>query len=234
MNSYGDPNLPDDDDAAAAGSARPVLSAAEVADARRQLSRAIMRAGIVNAVVLAVAVLQYVIAPFGDEAAVWILVVAACLCALNMSWTVMRHQRRGARADGGVRGPTSYADLAGPGGPAPAPSSSVSSAGSPAVAGSRFAPAAPATPGELALEIEDVFSITGRGTVVTGTIATGTVRVGEQVRVLRAGQEVARGAVSGVEMFRRTVQEANAGEMVGLLIAGVSRDQVARGDLVTF
>ncbi len=228
VTSYGDPQLPDD--AAPGGYPRRTPSAVEIAASRQQLSRAIGRAAIVNCLVLAAAALQYVFAPFGVDAGLWILVAAAVLCAVNMTWTIMRHQRRSLRSDGGVRGPVSYADLTAPAASTSTGSASVgTSSGSPA-AGTPFTPG----PGELALDVEDVFSITGRGTVVTGLVAAGTVRVGDHVRILRAGQEVARGGVSGVEMFRRTVQQASAGDTVGLLVAGISRDQVERGDLVTF
>lgn len=87
--------------------------------------------------------------------------------------------------------------------------------------------------GSFGLTIEDVFSITGRGTVVTGRIQTGTVTVGEQVLISRAGQPLAQVEVTGVEMFRKIVRTATSGDIVGLLLRGVKRDQVARGDVVS-
>lgn len=87
--------------------------------------------------------------------------------------------------------------------------------------------------GSFGLTIEDVFSITGRGTVVTGRVQTGTVTVGEQVLISRAGQPLAQVEVTGVEMFRKIVRTATAGDNVGLLLRGVKRDQVARGDVVS-
>jgi translation elongation factor EF-Tu-like GTPase len=87
--------------------------------------------------------------------------------------------------------------------------------------------------GSFGLTIEDVFSITGRGTVVTGRVQTGTVTVGEQVLISRAGQPLVQVEVTGVEMFRKIVRTASAGDNVGLLLRGVERDQVARGDVVS-
>jgi translation elongation factor EF-Tu-like GTPase len=69
--------------------------------------------------------------------------------------------------------------------------------------------------------------------VVTGRVQTGTVTVGEQVLISRAGQPVAQVEVTGVEMFRKIVRTATAGDNVGLLLRGVKRDQVARGDVVS-
>ncbi|WP_436492186.1 EF-Tu/IF-2/RF-3 family GTPase [Actinokineospora sp. HUAS TT18] len=87
--------------------------------------------------------------------------------------------------------------------------------------------------GQFELTIEDVFTITGRGTVVTGQVATGLVRVGDQVRLSRAGQPVATIRIAGVEMFRKKTAEARAGDHVGLLLDGVERDQVHGGDVLS-
>ncbi|GAB4006321.1 EF-Tu/IF-2/RF-3 family GTPase [Nocardioides ultimimeridianus] len=92
-------------------------------------------------------------------------------------------------------------------------------------------PSAPTGSG-FTMEVEDVFSITGRGTVVTGSIATGTLTVGQTVCFLDArGKE--RGArVNGIEMFRRIVDTAGEGDAVGLLLDGVAREDVLRGALL--
>jgi translation elongation factor EF-Tu-like GTPase len=82
------------------------------------------------------------------------------------------------------------------------------------------------------LTVENVFSITGRGTVVTGRVGAGTVRVGLEVTVVRNGQEVARSKVTGVEMFRKVLDSATVGDNVGLLLSGLSKQQLGRGDLI--
>lgn len=87
--------------------------------------------------------------------------------------------------------------------------------------------------GSFGLTVEDVFSITGRGTLVTGRVQTGTVSVGEQVMLSRHGQPLLQVEVTGVEMFRKTVRTAKAGDNVGLLLRGVKRDQVRKGDVVS-
>ncbi|TCC26487.1 EF-Tu/IF-2/RF-3 family GTPase [Kribbella speibonae] len=87
--------------------------------------------------------------------------------------------------------------------------------------------------GSFGMTVEDVFSITGRGTVVTGRVQAGTVTVGEQVLLSRAGQPLLQVEVTGVEMFRKTVQTAAAGDNVGLLLRGLAKDQVARGDVLS-
>jgi translation elongation factor EF-Tu-like GTPase len=87
--------------------------------------------------------------------------------------------------------------------------------------------------GSFGMTVEDVFSITGRGTVVTGRVQAGTVSVGEQVLLTRAGQPLQQVEVTGVEMFRKTVQTAKAGDNVGLLLRGIQRDQVLKGDVLS-
>jgi translation elongation factor EF-Tu-like GTPase len=86
--------------------------------------------------------------------------------------------------------------------------------------------------GDFRLTVEDVFSISGRGTVVTGRVEAGTVRVGLEVAVVRNGQEVARSKVTGVEMFRKVLDTATVGDNVGLLLAGLNKQQLDRGDLI--
>ncbi|MGW7680011.1 EF-Tu/IF-2/RF-3 family GTPase [Kribbella sp. NPDC054772] len=87
--------------------------------------------------------------------------------------------------------------------------------------------------GAFGMAVEDVFSITGRGTVVTGRVQAGTVMVGEQVLISRAGQPLLQVEVAGLEMFRKIVQTAQPGDNVGVLLRGVKRDQVARGDVLS-
>ena len=80
---------------------------------------------------------------------------------------------------------------------------------------------------------EDVFTITGRGTVLTGTVESGTVSVGQAVSIANPGGGMFQATVSGVEMFRKRTITAAAGDHVGLLLAGVSREQVAQGSVIT-
>ncbi|MDR2429461.1 MAG: elongation factor Tu [Puniceicoccales bacterium] len=78
------------------------------------------------------------------------------------------------------------------------------------------------------MSVEDVFTITGRGTVATGRIERGKVRVGEEVEIVGLG-ETRKTTVTGVEMFRKNLEEGIAGDNVGLLLRGVEKDQVQRG-----
>lgn len=87
--------------------------------------------------------------------------------------------------------------------------------------------------GVFQMTIEDVFFITGRGTVVTGRISSGAIRTGSQVTVSRNGQQLGTTTVTGIEKFRDTPDEARMGDNVGLLLDGVERDQVAGGDVLS-
>jgi translation elongation factor EF-Tu-like GTPase len=87
--------------------------------------------------------------------------------------------------------------------------------------------------GGFQLMVEDVFSITGRGTIVTGRVLAGTVAVGDQVLLTRAGTTVAQTTVTGIEMFRKSVDVASVGDNVGLLLRDVQREQVVRGDVLS-
>jgi elongation factor Tu len=78
------------------------------------------------------------------------------------------------------------------------------------------------------LPVEDVFSITGRGTVATGRIERGKVKVGEEVAMVGFGADK-KAVVTGVEMFRKLLDEGVAGDNVGLLLRGVEKDQIERG-----
>ncbi|MEU6063792.1 MULTISPECIES: elongation factor Tu [Streptomyces] len=82
------------------------------------------------------------------------------------------------------------------------------------------------------MPIEDVFTITGRGTVVTGRIERGTLRVNSEVEIIGIHQQKTRTTVTGVEMFRKLLDEGRAGENVGLLLRGVKREEVERGQVV--
>ncbi|MDJ0790915.1 MAG: elongation factor Tu [Acidimicrobiia bacterium] len=83
----------------------------------------------------------------------------------------------------------------------------------------------------FAMPIEDVFSITGRGTVVTGRIEQGTLEVGDQVEIVGL-RDLQTTTVTGIEMFRKLLDEGRAGDNVGLLLRGIGKDDVERGQVV--
>ncbi|HRZ15959.1 MAG TPA: elongation factor Tu [Candidatus Hydrogenedentes bacterium] len=85
---------------------------------------------------------------------------------------------------------------------------------------------------DFLMPIEDVFTITGRGTVVTGRIEQGKVKVGEKVELVGIHEETKDTTVTGVEMFRKMMDEGEAGDNVGLLLRGIDRDEVERGMVV--
>ncbi|WP_066797134.1 elongation factor Tu [Sphingomonas soli] len=82
------------------------------------------------------------------------------------------------------------------------------------------------------MPIEDVFSISGRGTVVTGRVETGVVKVGEEVEIVGIQEAVRKTTVTGVEMFRKLLDQGEAGDNIGALIRGVGRDEVERGQVL--
>ncbi len=83
------------------------------------------------------------------------------------------------------------------------------------------------------MPVEDVFSITGRGTVATGRIETGIVKVGDEVQLIGLGAEGKKSVVTGVEMFRKLLDQGEAGDNVGLLLRGIDKDEVRRGMVIT-
>ena len=83
------------------------------------------------------------------------------------------------------------------------------------------------------MPVEDVFSITGRGTVATGRIETGVVKVGDEVQLIGLGAEGKKSVVTGVEMFRKLLDQGEAGDNVGLLLRGIDKDEVKRGMVLT-
>ena len=82
------------------------------------------------------------------------------------------------------------------------------------------------------MPIEDIFSITGRGTVVTGRIERGKVFVGDNVEIVGIHPKTAKTVVTGVEMFRKLLDEGQAGDNVGLLLRGTTKDEVERGQVI--
>ena len=82
------------------------------------------------------------------------------------------------------------------------------------------------------MSVEDVFSITGRGTVATGAIETGIVNTGDSVDIVGLSEEKMSSTVTGVEMFRKILDEGRAGENCGVLLRGIERDAVERGQVL--
>jgi elongation factor Tu len=83
------------------------------------------------------------------------------------------------------------------------------------------------------MPVEDVFSITGRGTVATGRIETGIIKVGDEVQIEGLGADGKKSVVTGVEMFRKLLDQGEAGDNVGLLLRGIDKDEVKRGMVIT-
>ena len=82
------------------------------------------------------------------------------------------------------------------------------------------------------MPVEDVFSITGRGTVATGRIETGVINTSEEVQIIGLGAEGRKSVVTGVEMFRKILDRGEAGDNVGLLLRGVDKDEIKRGMVI--
>ncbi|WP_221569191.1 elongation factor Tu [Alkalihalobacillus sp. TS-13] len=82
------------------------------------------------------------------------------------------------------------------------------------------------------MPVEDVFSITGRGTVATGRVERGKVKVGDEIEILGLTEEPKKTTVTGVEMFRKLLDYAEAGDNIGALLRGVSRDDIERGQVL--
>ena len=82
------------------------------------------------------------------------------------------------------------------------------------------------------MPVEDVFTITGRGTVVTGRIERGILKVNEEVEIVGIQERTQKTTVTGIEMFRKLLDEGQAGENVGLLLRGTKREDVERGMVV--
>lgn len=84
----------------------------------------------------------------------------------------------------------------------------------------------------FSMAIEDVFSISGRGTVATGRIERGIIKVGEEVDIVGMKKETGKTVVTGVEMFRKELDQGQAGDNVGLLLRGVEKDDIERGQVL--
>ena len=82
------------------------------------------------------------------------------------------------------------------------------------------------------MPVEDVFTITGRGTVATGRVERGVLHVSDELEIVGISEETQKTVVTGIEMFRKTLDEAEAGDNVGLLLRGINRDQIERGQVL--
>ncbi|MFN3535089.1 MAG: elongation factor Tu [Desulfatiglandales bacterium] len=82
------------------------------------------------------------------------------------------------------------------------------------------------------MPIEDVFSISGRGTVVTGRVERGVIKVGDEVEIVGLRDDVIKTVCTGVEMFRKVLDQGQAGDNIGILLRGIKRDEVERGQVV--
>ncbi|MFA6758753.1 MAG: elongation factor Tu [Bacteroidales bacterium] len=82
------------------------------------------------------------------------------------------------------------------------------------------------------MPVEDVFSITGRGTVATGRIETGIIKTGEEISIIGLGEAPKKSTVTGVEMFRKILDRGEAGDNVGLLLRGIDKSEIKRGQVI--
>ncbi len=82
------------------------------------------------------------------------------------------------------------------------------------------------------MPVEDVFTITGRGTVATGRVERGTLHLNEELEILGIKEEVKKTVVTGIEMFRKMLDEARAGDNIGALLRGINRDEVEKGQVL--
>ena len=82
------------------------------------------------------------------------------------------------------------------------------------------------------MPVEDVFSITGRGTVATGRVERGTIKVGEEIEIVGIKENSRKAVVTGVEMFRKLMDQAQAGDNIGTLLRGVDKKEIERGQVL--
>ena len=89
-----------------------------------------------------------------------------------------------------------------------------------------------ATDQPFLMPVEDVFTITGRGTVATGRVERGVLHLNEEVEIVRVKEEIPKTTVTGIEMFRKLLDEAQAGDNIGALLRGIKREQIERGQVL--
>ena len=82
------------------------------------------------------------------------------------------------------------------------------------------------------MPVEDIFTITGRGTVATGRVERGVLHVSDEIEIVGINEETQKSVITGIEMFRKQLDEAMAGDNVGLLLRGINRDQIERGQVI--
>ncbi|HVP20403.1 MAG TPA: EF-Tu/IF-2/RF-3 family GTPase, partial [Anaerolineaceae bacterium] len=95
----------------------------------------------------------------------------------------------------------------------------------------RIEGSAKSTDAGFQMTVEDVFSIRNRGTVVTGRVASGEVKIGDKI-IIQRGNQTQRTTVAGIEMFRKMLDHASAGDNIGLLLKDIGGGQVQRGDVL--
>ena len=89
-----------------------------------------------------------------------------------------------------------------------------------------------ATDQPFLMPVEDVFTITGRGTVATGRVERGVLHLNEEVEIVGVKEEIQKTTVTGIEMFRKLLDEAQAGDNIGALLRGIKREQIERGQVL--
>ncbi|EIA26190.1 Elongation factor Tu, partial [Candidatus Arthromitus sp. SFB-3] len=89
-----------------------------------------------------------------------------------------------------------------------------------------------ATDKPFLMPVEDVFTITGRGTVATGRVETGVLKVQEEVEIIGLKEEKSKTVITGIEMFRKLLDEAQAGDNIGALLRGIQRSDIERGQVL--
>ncbi|KHO30839.1 elongation factor Tu, partial [Clostridium tetani] len=89
-----------------------------------------------------------------------------------------------------------------------------------------------ATDKPFLMPVEDIFTITGRGTVATGRVERGILKVGDEIEIVGLSDESKKSVITGIEMFRKLLDEAQAGDNIGALLRGVQRDEIQRGQVL--
>lgn len=201
---------------------RPVTSAQ--ARARRRSLGLLRIAGVELVVLAAMVVAVFVLEVVPVEVGIWFIVAAAVVGGMTLSTFLMRSMQAD-RAE--ILAENEAAAAAHRAGSATGTGTGVGVSDAPVSVQDARVPGA-----SFELPVEDVFSITGRGTVVTGRVSVGEIRVGRVVAVVREGRIVANAKIGGIEAFRDVKPTAAVGESVGLVLDGVTRSDVERGDII--
>ena len=222
-NPYGSPSL--GASSSAPQQIKPSAPLVTSAERQRALARLFIRLAVIGAVLLGGATIIAFVAPGLDSPTnVVVVLVAAAIDAVIWVVAIMRHTRR---YGGSVL--LSVADR-------PVASDSVwyrdAQVQDAPFPDAPFQDAPAYGVAAFHLVVEDVLSITGRGTVATGRVAAGTLSPGKVVSVVRLGTVIAQCRVTSIEAFRRQVEVAQPGENIGLVLEGISREDVRRGDVL--